>query len=54
MTFSSHPLLKSPEISSAGKHLSAVEFHSVLERAGMLLVANPTYQLSSKFSRILS
>ncbi|KAK4769181.1 hypothetical protein SAY86_027331 [Trapa natans] len=37
VTFSCHPLLKSPEISNAGKHLSAVEFHSVLERAGKLL-----------------
>ncbi|KAM2182809.1 hypothetical protein COP2_034134 [Malus domestica] len=34
VTLSSNPLLKSPDISDAGKHLSAVEFHSVLERAG--------------------
>ncbi|XP_010267911.1 PREDICTED: rhodanese-like domain-containing protein 6 [Nelumbo nucifera] len=34
VTFSSHPLFKSPTISNAGKHLSAVEFHSVLEKAG--------------------
>ncbi|XP_043724199.1 rhodanese-like domain-containing protein 6 isoform X2 [Telopea speciosissima] len=32
VTFSSHPLLKSPAISNAGKHLSAVRFHSVLQR----------------------
>ncbi|XP_042487573.1 rhodanese-like domain-containing protein 6 isoform X2 [Macadamia integrifolia] len=31
VTFSSHPLLKSPHISNAGKHLSAVGFHSVLQ-----------------------
>ncbi|XP_057969986.1 rhodanese-like domain-containing protein 6 isoform X2 [Malania oleifera] len=34
VTFSSHPLLKSPEISNAGRHLSATEFHSVLQSAG--------------------
>ncbi|XP_047337859.1 rhodanese-like domain-containing protein 6 [Impatiens glandulifera] len=34
VTFSSFPLLKSPEISNAGKHLSASEFHSVLQNAG--------------------
>lgn len=34
VTFSPHPLLKSPEISNAGTHLSAVEFHSVLQSAG--------------------
>lgn len=34
VTFSSHPLLKPPEISNAGKHLSAAEFHSVLQSAG--------------------
>ncbi|KAA8536723.1 hypothetical protein F0562_029201 [Nyssa sinensis] len=37
VTFSSHPLLKSPEISNAGRHLSAVEFHSVLQNAGQFL-----------------
>lgn len=37
VTFSPHPLLKSPEISNAGTHLSAVEFHSVLQSAGPLL-----------------
>ncbi|XP_031397076.1 rhodanese-like domain-containing protein 6 isoform X2 [Punica granatum] len=37
VTFSSHPLLKSPNISNAGRHLSAVEFHSVLESAGKIL-----------------
>ncbi|KAL8540949.1 hypothetical protein ACS0TY_002280 [Phlomoides rotata] len=34
VTLSSHPLLKSPEISNAGRHLSAAEFHSVLQDAG--------------------
>lgn len=33
VTLSSHPLLKSPEISNAGKHLSATEFHSSLHNA---------------------
>ncbi|KAM7474322.1 hypothetical protein LguiB_021565 [Lonicera macranthoides] len=37
VTFSSHPLLKSPEISDAGRHLSAVEFHSALQNAGQFL-----------------
>lgn len=35
VTLSSNPLLKSPPISNAGKHLSAAEFHSVLQSAGM-------------------
>ncbi|MED6216612.1 Rhodanese-like domain-containing protein 6 [Stylosanthes scabra] len=33
VTLSSHPLLKSPEISNAGRHLSASEFHSSLQNA---------------------
>ncbi|KAF5781622.1 putative Rhodanese-like domain, serine hydrolase FSH, Zinc finger, FYVE/PHD-type, rhodanase [Helianthus annuus] len=33
VTFSSHPLLKPPEISNAGQHLSAIEFHSLLQNA---------------------
>ncbi|XP_042487578.1 rhodanese-like domain-containing protein 6 isoform X3 [Macadamia integrifolia] len=37
VTFSSHPLLKSPHISNAGKHLSAVGFHSVLQSGGTVL-----------------
>ncbi|XP_058075899.1 rhodanese-like domain-containing protein 6 isoform X2 [Magnolia sinica] len=37
VTFSSQPLLKSPSISNAGKHLSANEFHSVLQNAGNAL-----------------
>ncbi|XP_027161409.1 rhodanese-like domain-containing protein 6 [Coffea eugenioides] len=36
VTLSSNPLLKSPEISNAGRHLSAVEFHSVLQDAGKI------------------
>ncbi|XP_071698353.1 rhodanese-like domain-containing protein 6 [Rutidosis leptorrhynchoides] len=30
VTFSSHPLSKPPEVTNAGKHLSALEFHSIL------------------------
>lgn len=37
VTFSSHPLVRSPDISFAGRHLSALEFHSVLQSAGKLL-----------------
>ncbi|OMO86291.1 hypothetical protein CCACVL1_09688 [Corchorus capsularis] len=37
VTFSSYPLLKAPEVSNAGKHLSAAEFHSVLQSAGQLM-----------------
>ncbi|KAK1318486.1 Rhodanese-like domain-containing protein 6 [Acorus calamus] len=33
VTLHSHPVSKSPDISNAGKHLSAVEFHSVLQSA---------------------
>ncbi|XP_039685558.1 rhodanese-like domain-containing protein 6 isoform X3 [Medicago truncatula] len=33
VTLSSHPLLKSPEISNAGRHLSALEFHSTIHNA---------------------
>lgn len=33
VTFSTCPLLKSPDISNAGKHLSAAEFHSFLQSA---------------------
>lgn len=34
VTFSCHPLLKSPNVSNAGRHLSAAEFHSVIQHAG--------------------
>ncbi|KAK3200060.1 hypothetical protein Dsin_023475 [Dipteronia sinensis] len=34
---SSHPLLNPPDILNAGRHLSAVEFHSLLQSAGKLL-----------------
>ncbi|KAJ7977847.1 Rhodanese-like domain-containing protein 6 [Quillaja saponaria] len=37
VTLASHPLLKSPQISNAGPHLSAIEFHSFLQSAGKLL-----------------
>ncbi|KAK4586860.1 hypothetical protein RGQ29_023862 [Quercus rubra] len=37
VTLSSDPLLKSPEISNAGRHLSAAEFHSTLQGTGPLL-----------------
>ncbi|KAK7401102.1 hypothetical protein VNO78_12416 [Psophocarpus tetragonolobus] len=33
VTLSSHPLLQSPDISNAGKHLSALDFHSSLDNA---------------------
>ncbi|KAJ1383511.1 Serine hydrolase FSH [Sesbania bispinosa] len=33
VTLSSHPLLKSPQISNAGRHLSALEFHSSIQHA---------------------
>ncbi|KGN65012.1 rhodanese-like domain-containing protein 6 [Cucumis sativus] len=36
VTLCSNPLSKLPEISEAGTHLSAAEFHSVLETAGLL------------------
>lgn len=36
VTLSSNPLLKLPEVSNAGRHLSAAEFHSVLQDAGKL------------------
>ncbi|XP_057834344.2 rhodanese-like domain-containing protein 6 isoform X2 [Cryptomeria japonica] len=32
-----HPLVRSPSISNAGKHLSAIEFHSILQMAGGML-----------------
>ncbi|CAN6469677.1 unnamed protein product [Victoria cruziana] len=34
VTLCSHPLSRPPSISHAGEHLSAVEFHSVLQNAG--------------------
>ncbi|KAG9457766.1 hypothetical protein H6P81_002274 [Aristolochia fimbriata] len=34
VTFSPNPLLQSPAVSNAGKHLSATQFHSVLQSAG--------------------
>ncbi|GAB4835665.1 Rhodanese-like domain-containing protein 6 [Ancistrocladus abbreviatus] len=37
VTLSSNPLLKTPSISNAGRHLSAVEFHSFLQSAGKRL-----------------
>ncbi|KAG5525479.1 hypothetical protein RHGRI_031956 [Rhododendron griersonianum] len=37
VTFSCHPLLKSPDVSNAGSHLSAAEFHSVIQHAGKFL-----------------
>ncbi|KAI3810315.1 hypothetical protein L1987_19927 [Smallanthus sonchifolius] len=45
VTFSSHPLLKPPEISNAGQHLSAIEFHSLLQNAN----ASETSKPSKKF-----
>ncbi|KAK6911669.1 tRNA uridine(34) hydroxylase, N-terminal [Dillenia turbinata] len=37
VTLSSCPLLKPPKISEAGRHLSAVEFHSVLQNSGQFV-----------------
>lgn len=37
VTFSSHPLLNPPDVSNAGRHLSAVEFHSILQSTGQVL-----------------
>ncbi|PON69636.1 Serine hydrolase FSH [Parasponia andersonii] len=37
VTLHSNPMLKPPEISDAGKHLSALEFHSLLQNAGQSL-----------------
>ncbi|KAL2491209.1 Rhodanese-like domain-containing protein 6 [Abeliophyllum distichum] len=34
VSLSSQPLLKSPDISNAGKHLTAAEFHALLQNAG--------------------
>ncbi|KAG6750378.1 hypothetical protein POTOM_044868 [Populus tomentosa] len=36
VTFSPYPLAKAPDVSNAGRHLSAAEFHSVLQNAGKL------------------
>ncbi|XP_062143267.1 rhodanese-like domain-containing protein 6 [Alnus glutinosa] len=44
VTLNSDPLLKSPEISNAGIHLSAVEFHSALQTAGQFSeIDSPAY-----------
>ncbi|KAK0599572.1 hypothetical protein LWI29_006509 [Acer saccharum] len=40
VTLSSHPLLNPPDISNAGRHLSAVEFHSLLQSAGKYLFSS--------------
>lgn len=37
VTLSSNPLVKTPSISDAGRHLSALQFHSVLQSSGELL-----------------
>ncbi|KNA15046.1 hypothetical protein SOVF_101800 isoform B [Spinacia oleracea] len=37
VTLSSNPLVKTPSISEAGRHLSALQFHSVLKNSGELL-----------------
>eukprot|EP00268_Persea_americana_P039617 TRINITY_DN3924_c0_g1_i3.p1 TRINITY_DN3924_c0_g1~~TRINITY_DN3924_c0_g1_i3.p1 ORF type:complete len:606 (-),score=112.89 TRINITY_DN3924_c0_g1_i3:169-1986(-) len=44
VTFSPYPFLKSPAISNAGRHLSAVEFHSVLQNGGNSLEDNGSDQ----------
>lgn len=35
VTLSSNPLVKTPSISEAGRHLSALQFHSVLKNSGI-------------------
>lgn len=37
VTLSPYPLVKAPDVSNAGRHLSAVEFHSLLQSAGKLV-----------------
>ncbi|KAJ6737771.1 THIOSULFATE SULFURTRANSFERASE/RHODANESE-LIKE DOMAIN-CONTAINING PROTEIN 2 [Salix viminalis] len=37
VTFTPYPLVKAPDVSNAGRHLSAVEFHSALQSAGKLV-----------------
>ncbi|KAB5529140.1 hypothetical protein DKX38_019221 [Salix brachista] len=37
VTFSPYPLAKAPDVSNAGRHLSAAKFHSVLQNAGKLV-----------------
>lgn len=37
VTLSSNPMVKTPSISNAGRHLSALEFHSVLQNSGIYL-----------------
>ncbi|KAF5191984.1 Rhodanese-like domain-containing protein, partial [Thalictrum thalictroides] len=44
VTFGSRPLLNSPVISNAGRHLSAVEFNTVLQSAGASLANNGSIQ----------
>ncbi|KAK7269442.1 hypothetical protein RIF29_22168 [Crotalaria pallida] len=48
VTLSSHPLLKSPEISNAGRHLSAVEFHSSLHSADKVSPENSLVLLDAR------
>ncbi|KAK1360486.1 hypothetical protein POM88_044960 [Heracleum sosnowskyi] len=40
VTFGSHPLSNLPEISNVGRHLSAAEFHYVLQNGGQLVKEN--------------
>lgn len=48
VTFTSNPLLKLPTVTNAGRHLSAIEFHSVLQNAGNSLEGNDVDQ-NNKF-----
>ncbi|KAK4851909.1 hypothetical protein QYF36_019350 [Acer negundo] len=41
VTLSFHPLLIPPDISNAGRHLSAVEFHSLLQSASLFVALSP-------------
>ncbi|KAI4301691.1 hypothetical protein L6164_034942 [Bauhinia variegata] len=48
VTLGSNPILKLPEISNAGKHLSAIEFHSVLQNADKESSANNLVLLDAR------
>ncbi|ERN03155.1 hypothetical protein AMTRI_Chr02g263390 [Amborella trichopoda] len=50
VTLSSHPWIESPTISNAGKHLTAVEFHSILQIAGGNYKKDGTFQGSDLIS----
>ncbi|KAI9184761.1 hypothetical protein LWI28_000836 [Acer negundo] len=53
VTLSSHPLLIPPDISNAGRHLSAVEFHSLLQSASLFVALSPFSNHVWLFSKLL-